>query len=155
MEKRIIINSEKCNGCGLCQLVCAIEKSGFYDPSLSRIKVKKYGYQVLFTPLVCSHCAVPVCQASCLMNIIQKDAATGLTTREEVKCIGCRACQVSCPFDACAFDHLSGKVISCDLCKGSPLCIDFCPTGALQFQVVALQTDNKRRDAARSLIVEE
>lgn len=155
MEKRLIIDSGKCDGCGLCQIVCAVEKSGFYDPSLSRIKIKKYGYWSLFNPMVCSHCAVPSCQASCLMNIIGKDAKTGIKTSDNAKCIGCRACQVSCPFDACTYDHLAGKVISCDLCGGKPLCIDFCPTGALQFEAVFLQADDKRGDAAMSLILEE
>lgn len=154
MEKRIIIDSKKCDGCGLCQLVCAVEKSNFYDPSLSRIRLKNDEYHSLFNPIVCSHCAAPACQSACLMNIIIKDHVTGINTRDETKCIGCRACQVSCPFDACTYDYLTGKIISCDLCEGSPLCVDICPTGALQFKTVNLQPDDKRTTAARSLIMD-
>lgn len=153
--KRIIIDTDKCNGCGLCELVCAVERTGAWHPSLAKIKISKDEQGLLNSPVVCAHCAEAPCMTACLMNIINKDNACDLTVRAEDKCIGCRACQVSCPFDACTYDYLTGRVTSCDLCGGAPACVEVCPTGALRYDTIVLQNEEQRRKLVRTLIREE
>jgi NAD-dependent dihydropyrimidine dehydrogenase PreA subunit len=54
------------------------------------------------------------------------------------RCVGCRYCEMACPFGAPAFDRRSGVMTKCHYCLprreagGSPACIEACPTGALQ-----------------------
>jgi len=57
------------------------------------------------------------------------------------KCMGCRMCMVSCPFDIPKFEYSSWKprILKCDLCYdrtkvgGNPVCVDACPAKALTF----------------------
>ena len=39
MEKTLIVDTEKCNGCGICELVCSMAKNGEYNPKRSWIKL--------------------------------------------------------------------------------------------------------------------
>jgi len=156
MDKRIVIDPGKCDGCGICELVCAAGRSGTWHPALSRIKVKKDPIWSLNLPVVCSHCEDAPCGSACLMNIIDKDYSTGLTLRVLSRCIGCRACQVSCPFDACTYDYRSEKVVNCDLCEGrAPECVSCCPTGALRYERAEYFGEEKLKAAARAAIIEE
>lgn len=153
--KRLLVDPGRCDGCGSCELVCAVEKASFWHPALSRIRIVEDREVSEYRPVVCSHCEDSPCKASCLMNIVARDENRGITVREENKCIGCRACQVSCPFDSCVYDYVSGRVVSCDLCGGEPACALVCATGALRYEPAELQNEDRRRNAARILILEE
>lgn len=133
MSKRLQVVSDRCTGCGLCQLACAVNKSQQFNPSLARLKIFRSERQGLNVPLTCQQCADAPCAAVCLMNVIKKDMTSGITMRNQNNCIGCRACQVACPFEACTYDHGQDVVVNCDLCGGSPACVEICPTGALQY----------------------
>ena len=154
LEKRIVINPELCNGCGICELVCALKKTGEWHPGLSRIKVKRDEKRHLYSPIVCAHCVEPPCMIACLMNVIQKDPETGCTVRNEFACICCHACEISCPFGACLFDYINEVVVNCDLCNGDPVCVKFCPAGALRFESEEDALAKKREHTAGSLVVE-
>jgi Fe-S-cluster-containing dehydrogenase component len=60
--------------------------------------------------------------------------------REE-KCMGCRYCMISCPFDAPKFEYHSAnpKIQRCDMCfdrvkEGKlPACVEMCPAEAIKF----------------------
>jgi len=42
MGKVLVINYEKCTGCRLCELVCAVMHDGISNPTRSRINVMKW-----------------------------------------------------------------------------------------------------------------
>jgi ferredoxin len=61
---------------------------------------------------------------------------------DKSRCIGCRYCQVACPFNVPRFqwDRAVPQIVKCDLCKftdaatrGSPACAGTCPTGAVAY----------------------
>lgn len=67
------------------------------------------------------------------------------------RCIGCKTCVVVCPFGAVGFDHVAGKIISCDLCDGDPVCVRFCETEALQYVDASEVNKKRQREAAEKL----
>lgn len=154
MNKRLIIHAEKCNGCGICELVCALSHSKQWHPSLSCIKITADEERHLYFPTVCAQCIEPLCSTACLMNVIQKDVETGLTVRDELSCIGCRACETTCPFSGCTYDYIDGKVVNCNLCQGDPVCVKYCPNGALEFASIEGAAAFKRHDSARYRLIE-
>ena len=54
-------------------------------------------------------------------------------------CVGCRYCEMACPFGAPAFDEVAGVMTKCHLCHTRldqgllPACVVACPTHALRF----------------------
>jgi formate dehydrogenase iron-sulfur subunit len=74
------------------------------------------------------------------------------------KCIGCRYCQVACPFHAPTFqwDRPVPFIRKCTFCSDrvsqgiEPACVKACPTDALQFgEREALLAEARKRMAAR------
>jgi len=152
--KRIIVNPDLCDGCGICQLVCAVYKEHQWHPALSRIKIKKFSAFELNLPVVCMHCSDSPCADFCVMNLIYKDPDTGYTMRDESKCIGCRACELACPFSAAVFNDVREVVVNCDLCGGEPECVKYCPSNALKFMDVSEAVNRKRCEIARLRVLE-
>ncbi len=152
--KRIVVNTEACDGCGICQLVCSAYKAGQWHPAFARIKIKQLQEFGLNVPVVCMHCTYPPCEIFCVMNLIYKDPDTAYTLRNVERCIGCRACEIACPFSAAVWDPLNEVVVNCDLCGGTPECVNHCPTGALIFMDISEAADKKRREAAGLRILE-
>jgi len=78
---------------------------------------------------------------------------TGLTIRDEASCIGCRACEINCPFGACVYDYIEEIVVNCDLCGGNPACVQHCPTGALNFMEIEEMMGRRREKTAHEQVV--
>jgi ferredoxin len=86
------------------------------------------------------HCWQPACGAACLTNAMYKTAEGPVIWRGN-KCMGCRFCMVSCPFDIPKFEYDSWnpRIQKCDMCwdrleRGEkPACVEACPTDALMF----------------------
>lgn len=89
----------------------------------------------------CMHCVDPGCVSACPVSAMQKDPGTGAVTYNKEACIGCRYCQIACPFNIPKFQWESAfpRIVKCELCAnvnppgGIPGCCSFCPTGASVF----------------------
>lgn len=150
MNRQIIIDAAKCTGCGICQMVCSVIRTGQCEPSLARIKIWREEKMGMFFPMTCQQCVDPPCASACLMNVISKDGASGITVRRLEGCIGCRACQAACPFEACSYNHLQDVVVNCDHCGGDPQCVKYCPFGALQYgDLIAVVDEGRNAEAIR------
>jgi Fe-S-cluster-containing dehydrogenase component len=102
----------------------------------------------------CLHCVNPACVSVCPVAALIKDPVTGVVSYDAHKCIGCRYCQIACPFNIPKFewDEASPKIVKCQLChhryaEGKyAACCEFCPTGASIFgKVVDLREEAKKR----------
>jgi len=82
------------------------------------------------------------------MNTIYKEPGSEITVRDLYHCIGCRACELACPFDAAIYDVIQDKVVNCDLCGGRPVCVESCPNHALTYDYPGDQADKNRNQAA-------
>jgi formate dehydrogenase iron-sulfur subunit len=86
------------------------------------------------------HCNEPACTAACLTQAMHKTKEGPVIWNGE-KCMGCRYCMVSCPFDVPKFEYFSAnpKIIKCDMCFDRlmddkiPACVENCEAEALMF----------------------
>jgi len=100
------------------------------------------------------HCVDPDCVSACPVTALDKDPITGIVTYDAKACIGCRYCQVACPFNVPKFewDDPFPKIVKCQMCDhvqesgGMPGCCFYCPTGAsLYGKVEDLMIEAHRR----------
>lgn len=106
-----------------------------------------------FVKRACMHCVDPDCVSACPVTALSKDEVTGIVTYNEKACIGCRYCQVACPFNIPKFewDDPFPKIVKCQMCEhkqeegGIPGCCYYCPTGASMFGKVEDLLDEAHR----------
>ena len=148
----ILYDSTRCAGCRTCEFECAAAH-GLPEPSADVEAVRKTSescntvvntFQTdkgeVYIKRQCMHCSEPACTAACLTQAMHKDV-TGPVTWDGDKCMGCRYCMVSCPFDMPKFEFHSTnpKIQKCDMCFDrqklgeKPVCVSNCPAEALVF----------------------
>lgn len=94
-----------------------------------------------FVKRQCMHCVDPGCVSGCPFTALVQHPETGIVTWNASQCIGCRYCQVACPFEVPKFEweNFNPKIVKCELCahrldeKGEPACTEVCPTEAVVF----------------------
>jgi len=104
----------------------------------------------------CMHCLDPACVSGCPFEALHK-SEWGVVQWDASRCIGCRMCEVACPFLVPKFewDKFNPKIVKCEFChfrlvKGEePACTAVCPTHAVIFgKRQDLLTEAKSRIAA-------
>jgi len=93
-----------------------------------------------FVKRQCMHCLDPACVTGCPFGALKK-GDWGAVTWNSSLCIGCRYCEVACPFDVPKFEwsKWNPKVVKCEFCydrlekNQQPACTAACPTGAVIF----------------------
>ncbi len=153
MAKVLMINYEKCTGCRLCELVCAVMHDGISNPARSRIKVMKWESEGLYIPMTCQQCQDAPCMNVCPVKAISRDEKLGYVKIDYDICIGCRACVSACPFGAMNFNSTDRKVFKCDLCEGDPQCVRFCEVNAIEYVDADDSSLLKKREAAERISV--
>ena len=128
----IRIQAERCSGCRQCEVVCAFTHSaGAVARQLARIQVVKEEAVGLDCPVVCQQCAERYCIDACPVDALSIGSLGAVVVNRET-CIGCGQCENACPIGAV---HLfEGAPMICDLCGGSPRCVETCTMDALVFE---------------------
>jgi len=148
----VLYDSSRCVGCRTCEYECA-KAHGLPEPLSEVAAVRKTDetcntvvntYQTskgeVYIKRQCMHCNQPACAAACLTQAMHKNE-TGPVTWNGDKCMGCRYCMVSCPFDMPKFEFHSAnpKIQKCDMCFDrqkageKPTCVTNCPNEALMY----------------------
>lgn len=157
----VLVDLTACVGCRTCEAACA-EANGLPEPDWS----DEFSYEEersatesqwsvvnrhetsrgeVFVKRQCMHCAQPACTAACLTKALLKTPEGPVIWRAD-KCMGCRFCMISCPFDVPKFEFHSAvpRIQKCRMCwerltEGGieagalPACVENCPAGALTF----------------------
>lgn len=120
-QKGWIIDIKRCVGCRACVVACKMENNTPTEVNYRWVVERETGEfpnpSVEFISVACNHCANPACLASCPVDAISKDGATGLVQIDSSLCIGCKKCMAACPYGAPQFNSASGKVEKCTYCK--------------------------------------
>lgn len=148
----ILYDSTRCVGCRTCEYECAaahglpeppsdVEPVRATDESCNTVvNTFQTSKGEAYVKRQCMHCNEPACCAACLTKAMHKDL-TGPVTWDGDKCMGCRYCMVSCPFDGPKFEYHSTnpKLQKCDMCFDKqkagekPTCVTNCPNDALMY----------------------
>jgi len=153
----LLYDATKCIGCRACMPGCqnanglAADVGGsgglYMQPdtlnahtkNLIKLYVAADGHERSFMKQQCMHCVDPACVSGCPMEALHKEPH-GVVGWSSALCIGCRYCQVACPFNIPKFewDKVNPKIVKCELCRhivGStatePACTKVCPTHAV------------------------
>jgi len=100
----MVIDLEKCVGCGDCTLACRAHNDVPPDISWNRvIELDKIGDRPVYMPVPCMQCEDAPC-----VNICPVKAAyhrpDGIVMMDYERCIGCRYCEMACPYGSRSFN---------------------------------------------------
>jgi formate dehydrogenase beta subunit len=105
----------------------------------------------------CMHCVEPACTTACMLGALSKDA-NGVVAYNPDLCVGCRYCEMACPFNVPKFEWSkpSAGIVKCELCDHrlavgrEPACTEVCPTDAVIFgkRGALLAEAHRRQDEA-------
>ncbi len=108
----MVIDLERCLGCRACMEACKVENNtpqGVFWMYVFRLEEGKYpDIKLQFLPRPCQHCDNPPCVKVCPVGARYK-REDGIVATDWERCIGCRYCEVSCPYGVNYFNYKSPK----------------------------------------------
>jgi Fe-S-cluster-containing dehydrogenase component len=152
----VLVDTTRCIGCRACEVACGqangmlvpeVEKDAALEKErttsekqwtvVNRYKTEKGD---VFVKKQCMHCWQPACTAACLTNAMFKTQEGPVIWKAD-KCMGCRYCMVSCPYNIPKFEYneWNPDIQKCTMCYGRlqegkrPACVEACPADALMF----------------------
>ena len=114
----MVIDLDRCTGCGSCMIACASENNVPALPQasprtgLTPVLVRRVsngqsgaGRRETFIPIMCMHCEHDTpCVKVCPQQAVEVDKATGIVMQMPQRCLGCRYCMTACPYHARFFN---------------------------------------------------
>ena len=106
----MVIDLNKCVGCGACAIACKTENNTQNSADGQTFNWADYlitmegtfpDVQYENKPVLCNHCSKPACVEACPVTpkaMFKSD--DNITMHNIDRCIGCRSCQLSCPYSA-------------------------------------------------------
>jgi formate dehydrogenase beta subunit len=153
----LLVDAVRCVGCRACVTRCR-EANGFppdvvrvdgvaYDAPLdlnarTPTVIRRWGAEGTegYVKAQCMHCIDPACVSACMLGALHK-GEKGVVAYDASACIGCRYCQIACPFNVPRFEWAKAapRIVKCELCRHrwsegkGPACAEVCPREAVVF----------------------
>jgi Ni/Fe-hydrogenase subunit HybB-like protein/Fe-S-cluster-containing dehydrogenase component len=140
-----------CIGCRECIRGCAEENNGDVEiATLDDAQLTPLSLTVLrrvetettdtFHKIQCMHCVDPACVSACMLGAMYKGDDGAVRWNGDL-CVGCRYCQIGCPFTLPRFEWNTPlpQIAKCQMCPErraeglEPACVEKCKMGALVF----------------------
>jgi formate dehydrogenase beta subunit len=171
----LLVDVTRCIGCRACQVKCREANGKTADVKTAQgaaydapIDLNATTLTVIrrwagdrneegFVKAQCMHCVHPACASVCMLGALHK-GAHGVVEYDADKCVGCRYCQVACPFNVPKFEWAKAapRIVKCELCRHrykdgkGPACAEVCPRDAVTFgKRGELLAEARRRMAGR------
>jgi Fe-S-cluster-containing dehydrogenase component len=93
--------------------------------------------------LACKSCEDAKCVKACPEKALSQAENTGIILVSDKKCKGCDWCVQACEHGGILIHDDTGLAVTCDLCGGTPQCVEFCPEEALE--IVATDEEAEAR----------
>lgn len=148
-QYRFHFDAVACVGCRCCEVACNEQNNNPADIKWRRVGEMEGGEFPAFTQLLnsmsCNHCIDPECLIGCPTESYIKIAETGIVVHDDDTCIGCQYCTWNCPYGVPVFHEERKIVTKCHMCHErldvgeSPACVQACPAGAIEIEVVNVQ----------------
>lgn len=137
MKYGFFIDLNRCIGCKSCEVACENEHNNSKRLNVKYIDRNKFpNTKRSFIPFRCNHCSKAPCINICPTLAIER-TKYGTVIIDKSKCIGCKLCQMSCPYGAISVSN--GVADKCDACHHKiqdgymPSCVTSCPSSATMF----------------------
>lgn len=139
----MVIDLERCVGCQTCTMTCKVENSLPPGTFWARVLKQEIGTypksRMVSLPVLCMHCEEPPCVPVCPTGASQK-REDGIVWIDYDKCIGCRYCMQSCPYEArsyhaesetffedeTSYEHVTRQVLGKGVQQGTVSKCNFC-----------------------------
>lgn len=103
----MVIDLHKCVGCAACDIACKSENNVPANFHWANHVIETSGtfpnVRYRHVPTLCNHCENAPCVEVCPTTAMHKDE-DGITMHDADRCIGCRACQLACPYEVIFFN---------------------------------------------------
>lgn len=145
-------DQSKCTGCKACSIACKDKHDLPVGTTWRRVTEYTGGSWLVndddhtmtqnvfsyYTSIACNHCADPICATVCPSTAMRK-GENGVVSVDPNICIGCRYCEMACPYSAPQYNPAKGVMTKCDFCADriaagqDPACVAACPSRALGY----------------------
>ncbi len=120
MEEKVrwgmVIDLRRCTGCHACAIACKSENAVPLSVFRSWVKIIEKGkYPAVtrsFLPSMCNNCENPICVRNCPTQATYK-REDGTVMVDPHRCIACKYCIASCPYEVRYLNPLKNYVQKC------------------------------------------
>ena len=131
--KSLHYKSNKCVGCRLCEIACSLTNAQVINPERARIRINRDHKNQVDNAIYCHQCKNAPCIEACEYEALSRDPNTNAIIVEKDNCVACENCVQACPYSTPKLDPSRKFIFICDLCGGSPECVEICPENAILY----------------------